>query len=277
MQIKNILKEARDRLGQAESSYLDAQLLLAHILKQSREYLLTWPEHEISAENEKQYFGLIEARQAGQPVAYLTGSRQFWNFSLNLSPAVLIPRPETELLIELALALLPAEKMVLADLGTGSGAIALALAKERPQWKVIASDHSPKALQVARENARSLQVSNLDFRLGNWCEIFSEREKLDAIIANPPYIDEADPHLQQGDVQFEPRSALVSSKSGFADLQVIASQAQYYLRPQGLLLLEHGFEQAAHLRQMLEKYGYNEIQTNKDLAGHDRVTLARMR
>jgi len=276
VQIKQALQEARECLGQIESSVLDAQVLLAHVLKQSREYLLTWPEHELSKGDQKQFFTLIEARQAGQPVAYLTGCRDFWDFSLSLSPAVLIPRPETELLVELALALLPAGNTVLADLGTGSGAIALALAKERPQWRVIASDQSPEALQVARHNAHTLQVTNLDFRLGNWCEVFAENEKLDAIIANPPYIDEADSHLQQGDVQFEPRSALVAGKAGFADLEAIAHQARHHLRPQGLLLLEHGYEQGAALRQMLEQYGYNEVQSNKDLAGHERVTLARL-
>ncbi|MAY03361.1 MAG: protein-(glutamine-N5) methyltransferase, release factor-specific [Gammaproteobacteria bacterium] len=275
MQIKQALRQAETTLTDSPSAQLDAQILLARVLDKGREFLLSWPEKELSQEQQEHFLQLLAERQRGIPIAYLTGRRAFWDFDLEVNTDVLIPRPETELLVELALQNLKQENQLIADLGTGSGAIALALARERPQWKVIASDTSAGALNVARRNAETLALDNLDFRPGSWCEVIATDEKLDALLANPPYIDPEDHHLQQGDLRFEPKNALVAGAGGMADLQTIVQQAREKLLPRGLLLLEHGYQQAAGLQKLLQESGYNDIETHQDLAGLDRVTLAR--
>ncbi len=274
MQIRQVLQQASSRLLHSDTPTLDAEILLAQVLNKSREFLLTWPESKLDQAQLQAFEQLLEQRASGQPIAYLTGKQSFWDFELKVNADVLIPRPETELLVELALELLPENPIELADLGTGSGAIALALAKERPQWQITATDYSADALNVARSNALDLHLSNLTFIQGDWCKAISGRQ-LDAIVSNPPYVDKNDSHISQGDLRFEPLVALAADDQGMADLKVIARQARDLLKPGALILLEHGYQQGPAVRQVLEQSGYNDIQTHKDLAGLDRISQAR--
>tara|TARA_R110000824_G_scaffold318073_1_gene505239 strand:+ start:63958 stop:64785 length:828 start_codon:yes stop_codon:yes gene_type:complete len=274
VQIRQVLQQASSRLLHSDTPTLDAEILLAQVLNKSREFLLTWPESKLDQAQLQAFEQLLEQRASGQPIAYLTGKQSFWDFELKVNADVLIPRPETELLVELALELLPENPIELADLGTGSGAIALALAKERPQWQITATDYSADALNVARSNALDLHLSNLTFIQGDWCKAISGRQ-LDAIVSNPPYVDKNDSHISQGDLRFEPLVALAADDQGMADLKVIARQARDLLKPGALILLEHGYQQGPAVRQVLEQSGYNDIQTHKDLAGLDRISQAR--
>lgn len=278
MKIQQALNYASSHLSQSESPSLDAELLLAHVLVKNREFLITWPETELSEPEQQTFINLLEQRALGHPIAHLLGTRAFWNFDLIVSPDVLIPRPETELLVELILESLDTKKHLLADLGTGSGAIALALASERESWQIVATDSSAAALTIAKQNAMNLKINNIEFRQGVWAEALGSGENnelFDAIVSNPPYIDKNDEHLGQGDVRFEPVQALVAKDEGLADIKLIAAQAHDRLKPSAILLLEHGYQQGEAVRQILEQSGYNEIQTHKDLAGLERVTFAR--
>ena len=278
MKIQQALSLASSRLIQSESPLLDAELLLAHVLVKSREFLITWPKTDLTETEQQAFVNLLEQRVIGHPIAHLIGSRSFWDFDLTISPDVLIPRPETELLIEIILEHFDVNKHLLADLGTGSGAIALALAKERPKSQIVATDCSEAALKVAKLNAQNLKLDNIEFRQGVWTEALDGRknnELFDAIISNPPYIDKTDVHLSQGDVRFEPIQALVAEEDGLADLKQITTNAQKNLKPGAILLLEHGYEQGDAVRQLLQQSEYNDIQSYKDLAGHERATFAR--
>ena len=258
-----------------EQAKLEAEILLAFTLKKPRSYLYTWPEASLEENQLQQFSDLISQRRSGTPIAYLIGRQEFWSLSLQVNESTLIPRPETELLVEQTLKLLPEhEPLTLTDLGTGSGTIALALASERPSWSILAVDRSLDALSMARTNRDQLQLSNVQVCYGNWCEDLLD-QSMDAIISNPPYIAEQDPHLQQGDVQFEPQSALASGPQGMDDLEIITDQARRALKPDGWLLLEHGATQASDLCRLLTLKGYSDIQTCQDLAGLDRVSLAR--
>jgi len=270
--IRDLLAEATALLEESDSPGLDAQLLLAKVLGKSRTWLHSWPEHYLTGEQVREYRQLVEERLHGQPVAYLLGHREFWSLRLQVGPAVLVPRPETELLVETAFELVQAEKAVVADLGTGSGAIALALASERPCWQIHATDSSQAALDMARQNAGLLGLDGVIFLAGSWCEPLPALA-FDMIVSNPPYIASDDPHLQQGDVRFEPQSALVASNGGMADLQEIATQARAKLRVGGLLLLEHGWQQGASTRQLLLQLGYAAVETRRDHGGRERLTL----
>lgn len=273
--IKEALKQAEVLLSSTESVVLDAELLLASVLGHSREYLYTWPEQELSANQQVKFRQKCQRRREGHPIAYLTGKRSFWTLELSVNSHVLIPRPETELLVELALEILPQENLLIADLGTGSGAIALSLASERPTWQILACDVSDEALSIASSNRDSLEIPNVDFRRGQWCAAFSENN-LHGIIANPPYIDEYDPHLSQGDVRFEPALALVSGELGLADIRLIASQSLEKLKAGGWLLLEHGYQQGDAVRSLLTGLGYREVATHRDLSANERVTIGRL-
>jgi release factor glutamine methyltransferase len=270
--VASALSHAKKLMSSSDSAELDAQVLLAHVLGKTRTWLYTWPHNEIAAELQIRFEELCLLRAQGHPVAYLTGKREFWKLQLQVSPAVLIPRPETELLVELALQLLPAEKANVADLGTGSGAIALALASERKGWNVVATELHPQALAVAQKNAQQLRLANLTLLAGSWCEPLRD-EAYDLIASNPPYIRSNDPHIEQGDLRFEPRTALVSANQGLADIEVIATQAAAKLIAGGYLLLEHGWQQGAAVRNILEELGYTGVQTCQDYGGRDRVTL----
>jgi release factor glutamine methyltransferase len=252
---------------------LDAALLLQRASGLSRALQQAWPERELDAGSRARFAAEATRRAAGEPFAYIEGRKEFWSLPLQVSPAVLVPRPETELLVETALAELPTGPLQLADLGTGSGAIALALANERPAWSVWAVDASMRALSVAQANALRLGLAQLHFRHGRWCAPLPAGRLFEAIVANPPYIDAADPALAA--LGHEPRSALVAGDGGFADLLQVASEARAHLRPGGLLLLEHGATQAPRLAVELVARGYARVVCRRDLAGHDRLTAAR--
>lgn len=283
--IRRALEQAIEALVRSDSAKLDAEILLAFVLGKPRSYLFSRPETDLSGAHSTAFAALVARRAAGEPVAYLTGYRGFWTLDLQVSPAVLIPRPETELLVELALTLgqrisagAMNETLVVGDLGTGSGAIALALASERAHWQIHATDRSARALGVARQNAARLGLARVTFGLGDWCEALPAGVRFDMIVSNPPYIADDDPHLQQGDLLFEPRAALVADMRdmrGLGDLSAICQQSRPILREGGYLLLEHGHEQGADVRGLLLTQGFSQVRSERDLAGHERVTLGR--
>ena len=271
--IRSALEQALLTLDKAHfDARFEAELLLGHLLGKNRAYLFAHPEKTLTDEQWSNYQALIKNRAQGTPIAYLTGQREFWSLPLKVSPDTLIPRHETELLVELALKNLPNEpNLKILDLGTGSGAIALALASERPDWQISACDASVHALEIAQENAKQLQISNVHFYLSDWFDSLPNTH-YHAIISNPPYISENDPHLLQGDVRFEPLRALVSSQEGLADLQYIITSSYERLVPNGLLLLEHGYDQKFSIRAILNKLGYCNVCCWQDIAGNDRVS-----
>ncbi|MFD0739936.1 peptide chain release factor N(5)-glutamine methyltransferase [Lysobacter koreensis] len=272
--IDALLRAARSQIGgHLESG--EAEWLLAHLLGQSRGWLYAHGDHELDAEVAASFDALLARRVAGEPVAYLTGHRGFWHFDLQVTPATLIPRPETELLVELALARLPAGRVLrVADLGTGSGAIALAIAHERPLAQVVATDASAAALDVARANAQALGLGNIAFREGDWCAPLVD-EVFDLIASNPPYLADDDDHLGRGDLRFEPRSALASGPDGLEAFRAIARDAPRHLHPGGWLLFEHGWDQGDAVRAVLDAAGFIDVQTAPDLAQRDRISFGR--
>ncbi len=250
---------------------LDAEILLAHVLKGQRSYLYTYPDYSLSMTEQNNFAALIKKRVAGWPIAYLTGHREFWSLDLIVTPDTLIPRPETELLVELILKKLPDIPLLVADLGTGSGAIALALAHERPYWTIYATDISLEALAVAKANAARLQIKNIIFVFGKWCSALPKL-RFDVIVSNPPYIAENDLHLQQGALPFEPSIALASGEDGLKDIQDIVYEARSYLKLGGYLLLEHGSTQAEYACSKFLNAGYTHVKSYKDFSGLNRVT-----
>ncbi len=272
--IRQLLEQAT-RLLHSDSARLDAELLLACVLDKPRSHLHAWPERVPSPAARLRFAALLQRRAAGEPVAYLTGVREFWSLPLTVTADTLIPRPETETLVALALEKIPAGSSArIADLGTGSGAIALALARERPRCQVIATDASSTAVAVANRNARQLGIANVEFLTGNWCEPLPATP-FDLIVSNPPYIAQDDPHLQQGDVRFEPRRALAAGPEGMDDLRAIAACARAHLCSGGWLLLEHGYDQGDSTTRLLAEAGYGEIRDHHDDAGLNRVAEAR--
>lgn len=269
--VRHALAEATHRLGDR----IDAEVLLAYALSKPRSWLIAHADDEVSLEHASAYKLLIEQREAGEPVAYITGRRGFWSLDLEVTPDTLIPRPETELLVELALEHLPHDKACdVLDLGTGSGAIALAIARERPQAQVIATDASAGALAVAQRNARLHHIANASFAHGDWFAPVGDR-RFDVIVSNPPYIESGDTHLQQGDLRFEPMSALASGQDGLDDIRRIVRDAGLHLVPGGWLLFEHGWNQGDAARTLLGDAGFVEVSTARDLEQRDRVSLGR--
>lgn len=252
---------------------LDAAVLLAHVLGVDRSHAISHAETTVDARASALYQSLIERRARGEPLAYLTGWREFWSLRIAVSPAVLVPRPETELLVERALALRASPEGCVVDLGTGSGAIALALAHERPRWRVLATDISAPALEVAGANARDLQLTAIEFRQGSWFDPLGEM-RFDLIVSNPPYVAARDGMLSAGALAYEPRIALTPDADGFASLRAIVRGAPQHLAPGGWLLLEHGATQAAQVRDELVLAGFRYVRSHYDLAGHERVTEA---
>jgi len=247
-------------------------VLLCHVLQQPRSYLFSWPDRALDETVIKDFEALLEARLRGTPVAHLTGSREFWSLPLRVNADTLIPRPDTELLVETLLQAYPqTDGLLLADLGTGSGAIACALAAERPGWDIVATDQSAAALALARRNAADLGLGNIEFRLGSWCQPLGQ-QRFHIIVSNPPYIPLDDPHLQQGDVRFEPRSALTAGEDGLQDIREICRCAPEHLQPGGLLLLEHGYDQPSAVAEIFTKSGFTELHQYRDLGGNPRAT-----
>lgn len=236
---------------------------------------MTWPEHELDAAQQATLAGWLARRLNGEPIAHLIGEREFWSLPLKVSPATLIPRPDTEVLVEQALARLPGGPCALLDLGTGTGAIALALKSERPDADVWAVDRMPAAAALARTNSAALGLP-IEVRDGSWFAPLSDAPRFAMIVSNPPYIDGTDPHLHEGDVRFEPRSALVAEEQGLADIRLIVTQAPAHLVPGGWLLLEHGWDQGEAVRQLLLQQGYVQVETMRDYGDNERVTLGRL-
>jgi release factor glutamine methyltransferase len=272
--IRGLLQEGAGLIN-GDTPRLDAEVLLACVLDRPRSHLLAWPERVPAPGELARYRELVVRRAAGEPVAHLVGQREFWSLPVAVTAETLIPRPETETLVACALDIVPADQhLQIADLGTGSGAIALALAHERPGSQILATDLSIKALEVAAANARRLGLDNIEFVAGDWCDALAGRH-FDVIVSNPPYIPVADRHLEQGDVRFEPRAALVAGTDGLHDLTRIIECAYPHLLSDGWLILEHGFDQGNRVQALLQEHDYHDIVRHRDTAGHERVTAAR--
>lgn len=271
--VTTALQHASQLLGTTSTSpRLDSEVLLAHACGRDRSWLRAWPEHVLDESTRTRFAEFIARRASGEPIAYITGRREFWSLELEVTSATLIPRTETELLVEQALARIPRNaKWQIADLGTGSGAIALAIAHERPRCSLIATDISQEALDVAQGNAHRLGIHNIEFRLGDWCSALGV-ETFDMIVSNPPYIAADDVHLQQGDLPFEPETALTPGRDGLKSLRIIAQHARHHLRPDAWLLLEHGYDQRDAVADLLKHAEYREVTGYNDLSGQARIT-----
>lgn len=274
MEYQQWLREAVSQLQASESPRRDAEILLGFVTGKARTFILAFGETPLTDEQQEQLAALLARRVRGEPVAHLIGEREFWSLPLFVSPATLIPRPDTECLVEQALARLPAAPCRILDLGTGTGAIALALASERPDCQVTAVDLIPDAVALAQRNADHLGIRNIEIVQSRWFSAL-EGQTFSLIVSNPPYIDAQDPHLAQGDVRFEPLSALVAANNGLADLHTLIKDAPRYLLPQGWLLLEHGWQQGAAVREIFARYGWQQVETCRDYGDNERLTLGR--
>lgn len=281
MRIDAALAWAISELEGTESPSVDAKVLLANALNQSQTYLFTWPDKQLTEQQTEVFKRMVLRRGQGEPVAYITGSRDFWTLTLATSPHTLIPRPDTEVLVEQVLSWISKRSdnapssLSLCDLGTGTGAIALALASELPNSRVVGVDFLNDAVELALYNAKSNGITNASFVQSDWFAGLSG-QTFDVIVSNPPYIEIADPHLDEGDVRFEPKSALTSGVDGLDDIKRIISQAPAFLNDGGLIAFEHGFDQGDAVRALLAKAGFKAPYTVKDYGGNDRVTLATM-
>jgi release factor glutamine methyltransferase len=274
--IATLLKGAASLLSDSsESSALDAEILLCLALDKPRSHLRAWPDRKLEPDQIRHFQALLQQRRQGTPIAYLTGRREFWSREFRITPDVLIPRPETELLIEISLTLFKKDQPTkIIDLGTGSGIIAITLANELPKAEVTATDLSPAALHIAKHNAAEHQAGSIRFLHSNWFAAVPQ-ETFDLVISNPPYIAENDSHLQQGDVRFEPRTALTAPSQGLADIQTIADEARRYLKTGGHLLIEHGYDQEHAVQSIFRDLGYDNVQTYIDLSGQPRATYGK--
>jgi len=271
--IASLLRAAE--LPDSPTARLDAELLLAAALGKSRSYLHTWPEKIVSSESALIFADYLQRRRTGEPVAYILGQQGFWKLDLEVAPHTLIPRPDTELLVETALQLLPATPANVLDLGTGSGAIALALASERAAWQVTAVDRVLEAVALAERNRQRLALDNVTVLNSHWFSALADH-RFDLIISNPPYIAAGDVHLAEGDVRFEPESALVAGPDGLDDIRELVAAAPQHLNPGAWLLLEHGYDQGAPVRDLRQGAGFTQVQSRKDLGAHERITLGRL-
>ncbi|WP_076920288.1 peptide chain release factor N(5)-glutamine methyltransferase [Pseudoalteromonas sp. SK18] len=256
----------------SDSAKLDAQVLLLNILQKPRSYLFTWPEKQLTDQQYQAFQHACERRLQGEPVSHITGCREFWSLQLEVNPTTLIPRPDTETLVELALECEVPKNAKVLDLGTGTGAIALALGSEMPTWDITAVDRIDDAVALAKRNQQRLAINNVTVEQSNWFSALKNK-KFDLIVTNPPYIEHDDVHLYQGDVRFEPLSALVADDAGMADIKQIITQSRDYLHASGYLLIEHGFEQSAAVRHIFNQMAFINVSTVKDLGNNDRVTF----
>jgi release factor glutamine methyltransferase len=274
--IEQALQTAAAKLNNTDGA-MEARLLLQQVLGVNRAWLIAHANDALQTNRDAEFQALLTRRLAGEPIAYLIQQREFYGLTLRVSPATLIPRPDSETLVDAALEKIPhpsAMPLTVLDLGTGSGAIALAIARNRPQTKVLAVDASDTALAVAQDNASQLKLSNVQFALSDWYAKLAE-QRFDLIVSNPPYIAENDSHLSQGDLRFEPLSALTSGQDGLDDIRQITEQGLIHLNPQGWMMLEHGYDQGAAVRELMAQAGLVEIATRQDLGGNERVTLGK--
>ena len=272
MNVAEALACAGQLTESSDSAELDVELLLCHILEKDRTFLFIHRDYQLTEIHQSRFEQLLQRRLQGEPIAHLTGSRGFWTLDLDVNPTTLIPRPDTECLVEKALELIPHSVARVLDLGTGTGAIALALASECPAWQLVAVDRVSEAAALAEQNRQRLGLNNVAVVQGSW---FEPVEGLfEMIVSNPPYIDPLDPHLEQGDLRFEPMSALVAADNGLADIRQIATQAREFLVTGGKLLFEHGYDQAAAVQALLAELDYTGIASDQDYGGNDRITWA---
>ena len=264
---------AQEHLKGGESPKLDSEIILAHGLDCTRASLVAWPEQPLSEDHWQGFQKAIKRRQLGEPVAYIIGEQGFWTLTLKTNPSTLIPRPETELLVEQVLSMTWPEHNKLLDLGTGTGAIGLALASENPRWQIMGVDLNPAAVDLANQNAQLNSITNIRFEQGSWAE--NVEPGWDCIVSNPPYIDPKDAHIKQGDLRFEPLSALVAEDAGLADIKTIAKQAWPLLNKNGWLLLEHGYNQGAQVSEILLATGFDAVQTKLDYGQRERITFGK--
>ena len=278
--IRSVLLQAQVQLNNAHQldtidARYESQLLLQHALKVNRAWLIAHENDDVAVNGQREFDALIQRRISGEPIAYILGQREFYGLNLAVTPATLIPRPDTELLVDVALKKIPAnEATQILDLGTGTGAIALAIAQQRPQAQVTGVDASMPALAVAISNSQQLHIANLHFVLSDWFNDL-DNSRFDVIVSNPPYIEETDAHLQQGDLRFEPLSALASGADGLDDIRRIIDGCLVHLKPQGWLMFEHGYNQAERVRELMAQTGLVNIETFKDFGGNDRVTISK--
>lgn len=279
LSIKQCLTLSEEINSVSDTARLDIELLLTHLLQKNRTWLFTWPDHVLTEKQTADFLQMLERRKKGEPVAHIIGRREFWSLPLAVNASTLIPRPDTEILVEVALQLfaadLPEKKRLCLDLGTGTGAIVLALASEKPDWQFMAVDQSSDAVALAETNRCQLGFDNIRILQSDWFEKIPAIS-FDLIVSNPPYIDPDDVHLSQGDVRFEPLSALIAKDNGLADIKKIISHAKSFLTSGGYLLLEHGHNQADAVKKLFLENGYSAIETRKDLGGNDRVTRGRL-
>lgn len=278
MRIDALVKGAIERLTfVSDTAQLDAQLLLAHVLSVSTSYFYTWPEKLVDSEDIDAFNTLLSRREHGEPVAYLLGHQAFWSLDLEVAPCTLIPRADTERLVEVVLSLVGSSQKVsdILDLGTGTGAIALALASEFPESNVVGVDLINDAVELAKRNAEKNQLNNVMFKQSSWFDALQSNELFDFIVSNPPYIDPDDEHLSQGDVRFEPKSALVAENHGLADIEHIINVAPRFMKNNAYLVFEHGYDQAETVRNNLNQAGFCCVESFRDLGGNDRVTIGR--
>lgn len=277
--ISQALRQAASRLSgpSLADARLEAEILLAHVLDKPRTHLFAWPDARLDEDSRMRFERLVERRLRGEPSAYLTGRREFWSLELKVTADTLVPRPETELLVEQALDLIPVESTLqIVDLGTGCGAISAAIASERPACRVLATDSSAAALAVAVENFRRLGLDNISCRNGYWCTALPAGARFDMIVSNPPYVASDDPHLSADGLPWEPANALISGSDGLNDIREIVRTAREHLVPGGWLLLEHGYDQGKRILHMLRAAGYRDCSTVHDLGGMERVSRAQL-
>ncbi len=270
--IAALLSRTASLASVSDTPRLDLEVLLCHVMQQSRSYLYTWPERVVETLLVRRFEHLLERRMLGEPVAYLVGTKDFWSLSLHVNTSTLIPRPESELLVETALELIDRPEARVLDLGTGTGAIALALASERTRWRILAVDIVAEAVELAKKNCHDLGLMNVSIAQGDWFEHLTD-QRFDAIVSNPPYIEANDPHLREGDVRFEPVSALIAERNGLAEIEFIVTNAGQYLTTGGWLLVEHGYQQGHQIRALLVSSGFGHVATRKDGGARERVSL----